>query len=234
MKMGSIAGVSLSSIAHRRFMKEFMLINRKHGKNLKTRQPGKTLLAVVFLFSFQISLSAQSENTDAAAAGKTPAAQTEKSPLILSISKDAGEARVALDYSVRWDFSDLSGLKPGVKMLYSIFKSASSWDITENTRLKYYGFKTNPWQVFLTKEKPAEEGTAGASAGNNGGSRGGYKKHLRLSLSPLVDNFKKDFDENLRDALLSASFKHVSPEFSKLSASNKKMLVKDVLSVFSQ
>jgi hypothetical protein len=140
---------------------------------------------------------------------------------------------VALDYSVRWDFSDLSGLKPGVKMLYSIFKSASSWDITENTRVKYYGFKTNPWRFFLAKEKPVQAEAGGASP-SNGESLANRKRRLRLSLSPLVDTLKKDFDENLRDALLSAGLKYMSPEFTKLGAGNRKIIVRDVLSVLDQ
>jgi hypothetical protein len=149
------------------------------------------------------------------------------SPLILNISKDGGGERVAFDYSIRWDFSDLRGFKPGVKMLRSIFRSAASWDITENTRVKYYGFKTNPWRVFVAKKKPSAGSAAGGSAG------AGSKRRLRLSLSPLVDNFKKDLDENIRDALLSAGLKRVSPELSKLSAGDRKIIVGDVLSIFA-
>ena len=107
------------------------LISRKREKRLETTQLGNILLALVFLFSFKIALCAQSENTAAPAAAKAPAAQPEKSPLILNISKDAGEQSVALDYSVRWDFSDLRGFKPSVKILYSIFKSAASWGLSQ-------------------------------------------------------------------------------------------------------
>jgi hypothetical protein len=206
-----------------------MLISGKYSDQL-----GRMFFALVFLFSFNVPLYANGEKPAEAVTENASAARPGKSPLILNISKDARDSRVALDYSVRWDFSDLSGLKPGVKMLYSIFKSASSWDITENTRLKYYGFKTNPWRVFLAKDKPAAADASGATAGNSGGARAGHEKRLRLSLSPLVDDFRKNLDENLKDALLNLSFKQMPPELSKLSASNKKMLVKDVLSVFNQ
>ena len=206
-----------------------MLIGCKHRKRLRTAQLGTALLAAGVLFSFGLLVYAQGENT---AVEKVPAAQPEKTPLILNISKDARDTRVALDYSARWDFSDLSGLKPGIKMLCSIFKSASSWDITENTRVKYYGFRTNPWHVFLAKERSTGTGLSGTAPGNDGGAHGGNKKHLRFSLSPLVDTVKMGFDENFRDVLLSASLKRVSPELSKLSASDKKIFVRNVLSIF--
>lgn len=159
----------------------------------------------------------------------TAAAAPEQSPLMLNISKDARDSRVALDYSLRWDFSDFSGFRPGVKALYSIFKTASCWDITENTRLKYYGFKTNPWRVFIAKEPPPK---ANGGLGGPGGARQAeYKKHLRLSLSPLVDDFKRDLDENLRDALLNASLKGAAPEWSKIGEKDKKIFFRDVLSL---
>ncbi|MCX5784875.1 MAG: hypothetical protein NTX59_04235 [Elusimicrobia bacterium] len=150
---------------------------------------------------------------------------------MLNISKDARDSRVALDYSLRWDFSDLRGFRPGVKTLYYLFKSASSWDITENTRLKYYGFKTNPWRVFIAKERLEQSAPAGALGAGAGGPPAEYKKRLRLSLSPLVDDFERDLDENLRDALLNASFKGASPQWSKISEKDKKVFFRDVLSL---
>jgi len=202
----------------------------------------KALLAVIFLFlNFyrpmaapcqglwpSDGLSAQSDNSVSTAAVKTPVVRPGESPLMLNISKDAGDSRAALDYTLRWDFSDFSGFRPGAKALYSIFKTASSWDITENTRLKYYGFKTNPWRVFIVKERTEP---AGGSGGPGGPRRAEYKNHLRLSLSPLVDDFMRDLDENLRDALLNASLKDASPEWSKISEKDKKIFFRDVLSL---
>lgn len=188
----------------------------------------KTVLAAVFFASFEILLNAQSDNGVSTAAVKTPVVRPEESPLMLNISKDARDSRVALDYSLRWDFSDFSGFRPGVKVLYSIFKTASCWDITENTRFKYYGFKTNPWRVFIAKGPPKADG---GSSGPDGTRQVEYEKHLRLSLSPLVDDFKRNLDENLRDALLNASFKGVSPEWSKISEKDKKIFFRDVLSL---
>jgi len=158
--------------------------------------------------------------------------RNERNPLTLNISKDARDSRVALDYSLRWDFSDFRGFKPGIKTLYSLFRHVSAWDITENTRLKYYGFKTNPWRIFIAKENIAGSGAAAGAAENGaGGLRAESKKRLRLSLAPLVDDFRRDFDENLRDALLDASLKGASPQWAKISEKDKKGFVKDVLSL---
>jgi hypothetical protein len=46
-----------------------------------------------------------------------------------------------------------------------------------------------------------------------------------------VDDFMRDLDENLRDALLNASLKDASPEWSKISEKDKKIFFRDVLSL---
>ena len=193
------------------------------------KRSGKVISAVIFLLSFEILLSAQSDNRVSTAAVKSPVVRPEENPIMLDISKDARDSRVALDYSLRWDFSDFSGFRPGVKTLYSIFKTASSWDITENTRFRYYGFKTNPWRVFIAKERQPE--ADGGFGGPEGARQAEYKKRLRLSLSPLVDDFTRDLDGNIRDALLNASLRGASPEWSKISETDKKIFFRDVLSL---
>ena len=193
---------------------------------------GRAFLAAVLLGVSVTSLFAQSDNTVSTSTAQTSPGGPGDSPLTLNISKDSRDSKVGLDYSLRWDFSDLSGFRPSIKTLYSIFSTASSWDITENTRLKYYGFKTNPWRVFIARERPSGgAGTPGGRAGGGAAASGEYKKHLRLSLSPLVEDFKRDLDENLRDALLNASLKGASPQWSRTSEKNKRMFFSDVLSL---
>lgn len=159
------------------------------------------------------------------------------SPLMLSFSKDAYSSRVGLDYSLRWDFSDLASLKPGLGLIYSGIKAVTNWDITENTRLNYYGLKTNPWRLIIAREK--KSGGGAAAAGPAGGGSGSpvvnrapeYRKRVRLSVSPLVDDIKMNFDEGLRDFLLRSSLKDLSPEWERMGDANRKAFVKDVLSV---
>ncbi len=169
----------------------------------------------------------------AGAAAQEPSTAPAPSPLMLNIEKDSRQSRVGLDYAVRWDFSDLASFRPSLGTLYSGIKAVTSWDITENTRLDYYGFRTNPWRLIITKEKKA--GPEPAPEGSGGGlvtrQTPEYRKRVRLSVSPLVDDLKRNFDANLSEFLLRNSLKGVSPEWEKMGAQNRKYLVKDVLAL---
>lgn len=151
---------------------------------------------------------------------------------MLNLTRDSRDARVGLDYSIRWDFSDLAHLKPGLKTLSDGIAALRNWDITENTRVRYYGFAANPWRVFIAKEKVGGSFAAGGgTAMTAGGEKPEYKKHLRLSLSPLVDDFKRNLDENLREALLRSSLrqvKTVGPQWRSVGTAGKKEFFKDV------
>lgn len=163
----------------------------------------------------------------------TPTARGE-SPLILNISKDSYRSRVGLDYSIRWDFSDLASFRPGFGALYDGLRAVTSWDITENTRLNYYGFRTNPWRLVITKQKaPAAPPAAEAGPGGEGvvSAPRGYRKRVRFSVSPLVDDLKRNFDDGLRDFLLRGSLSGVSPQWEKAGDSGRRAFVKDVLSL---
>lgn len=167
-----------------------------------------------------------------AAEVSTAAPVSAQSPLTLNITKQAEYSRVGLDYSLRWDFSDLASFRPRLGLLFDGVKALASWDITENTSLNYYGFRTNPWRVIIASERKN-----GAAAGGPGGglvSEGPqpeYKKRLRLSISPLVDDVKRNFDEGLRDFLLRSSLKDLSPEWERAGATGRKAFMKDVLSL---
>lgn len=165
-------------------------------------------------------------------AASTSAPAQQQSPLMLVISRDSYSSRVGLDYSIRWDFSDLASFKPGLGALYSGIKAVTNWDITENTRLSYYGFKTNPWRLVIAKEKKsAVAGTVPVPGGGGvvSAPEPEYHKRLRLSISPLVDDVKRNFDEGLREFLLRGSLSNLSPEWEKLGDANRKAFVKDVL-----
>lgn len=170
-----------------------------------------------------------------APAASTAAPINVQSPLMLSLSKDSYSSRVGLDYSIRWDFSDLASFRPGLGAIYSGIKAITNWDITENTRLDYYGFKTNPWRLIIAKERKSRG--AGESPASPAG--GGvvspvtpeYRKRVRLSVSPLVDELKRNFDDGLRGFLLRSSLKDLSPEWGRMGDANRKAFVRDVLSV---
>lgn len=159
--------------------------------------------------------------------------QREESPMLLSFEKDGGGSRVALDYSIRWDFSDLAHFRPGLNSLAEGISALGKWDITENTRVKYYGFRTNPWRLFLARERKGPAGRPGSASQVTAAGAGApvYRKRVRLSLSPLVDDFKRNLDEELRSALLRNSLRAAGPQWDKTSTRNKKLFIQDVLSI---
>lgn len=189
----------------------------------------RTALNLALLSALLFGAAAPCRAQEAAVSTAAPA----QSPLILNISKDFRSTRVGLDYSVRWDFSDLASFRPSLDSVYSGIKAVSSWDITENTRVNYYGLKTNPWRVIIVKERKPASGGAAVADGGGLVDRGNpvYRKRVRLSVSPLVDDIKRNLDDGLRDFLLRASLQGVSPEWGKAGDAGRKAFVKDVLSL---
>ena len=155
------------------------------------------------------------------------------SPLMLTLAKDSRESRVSLDYSIRWDFSDLKHIRPSFKTLAEGISAIARWDITENTRVKYYGLRTNPWRLFIAKERAGGvPAAAGASQITSAGPEAPvYKKRVRLSLSPLIDDFKRDLAENLRNVLLENSRKATGPQWQQGCRQGQKSFFSDLLSL---
>lgn len=187
---------------------------------------------VVFFILTCAPLAAQEGAAVSTAAPASP--PQNESQLMLNLAKDSRESRASLDYSIRWDFSDLAHIRPNFKTLAEGISSIARWDITENTRVKYYGLRTNPWRLFIARERvetvPAAGG-AGSQITSAGPGSPVYKKRVRLSLSPLVDDFKRDLDENLRNALLRNSLKATGPQWEKVSRQGQKSFFSDLLSL---
>jgi hypothetical protein len=162
----------------------------------------------------------------------TPSAgpRADDNRLLFNIEKDRYDSRVGLDYSLRWDFSDLKNLRPD-RLLFGGIAAAAKWDITDNTRLKYYGFTTNPWRILIAREQVGGAGAASASPAAGVAARPQYRKHVRLSFSPLVDDVKRDLDENVRNLLLDGSLNKLSPEWRRVPRREKKGFFQDVLSL---
>lgn len=176
----------------------------------------------------------------APARGQGPVLSTapaqEASPLMLNFSKDARMSRVGLDYAVKWDFSDLASFKPGLGAVYSGLRAVTSWDITENTRVEYYGFKANPWRlIIISKRKPAAQQQETSAAGGPSPvvrqDVNGSGKSFHFSLSPLVDDLRRSFDTGLSDFLLRNSLRKASPEWERMGQQNRKAVVRDVLAL---
>lgn len=155
----------------------------------------------------------------------------EEGRLLLNLSRDSRDSRLGLDYSIRWNFQDLAGFRPGLKTLSEGISAAARWDITENTRVRYYGFAANPWRLFISREKAAGAPAPGGPSAMTAGGTPEYRKRLRLSLHPLVDDLKRDLDENLREALLQSAFKPAGPQWRRVNSAGKKDFVRDVMSL---
>ena len=169
-------------------------------------------------------------------ASTVPASQAglfQQSNLFLNISKNSERSRVGLDYSMKWDFSDLLSFRPSLSTLLTEVKALTSWDITRNTRLNYYGFKTNPWRLIIAHEDPppaaAAEGPTGGGVVNRAAA--GPRKRLRLSVSPLVDDIKLNLEDSLREMLLRGSLRNLSPQWERAGKDGRREFVRDVLSL---
>lgn len=180
--------------------------------------------------------AAQEVPASTAAPAAVQAAPPGQSPLQLTISRDSYTSRVGLDYRIRWDFRDLRSLKPGLGFIYTGLKAFYHWDVTENTSLEYYGFRTNPWRLVIAREK--KSGHAAPPDADEGGESAvvkretpEYRKRLRLSVSPLVDDLKRNFDDGLRDFLLRSSLSGVSPEWERAGGEGRRAFMKDLLSI---
>ncbi|MDO8805029.1 MAG: hypothetical protein Q7R35_11405 [Elusimicrobiota bacterium] len=166
------------------------------------------------------------------------AAAPEEINLTLNLSTNADDSRVVLDYSVRWDFKDILSFRPGFKAMSSGFKAVSSWDVTKNTRIDFYGMKGNPWKMILSNERYNKNysaagitGQAGAGAGLVNRKPTVSRRRPRPGLSPLIDDFIRNSDEILRDLLLRASLQWVSPQWEKAGKEGRREFVRDVLSM---
>ncbi|PIS47638.1 MAG: hypothetical protein COT17_02445 [Elusimicrobia bacterium CG08_land_8_20_14_0_20_51_18] len=143
------------------------------------------------------------------------------SSLNFIIDRRSDESSVHMNYSLRWDFKDLKRayLLPGL-----FYRDASRLDLRKNVKLRYYGYKISPFKFFISERKMDVPGAGGEQVKDPApGEKPG--KRLRFSLSPLYD----DLMENADDFLLDNSFKSLSPEWEKLSRTEKKSFFRDVL-----
>lgn len=153
--------------------------------------------------------------------------------LQFNVVTNAEGSRMGLDYSLRWDFSDLSGFNPFSLKGYRKLNPFSGWNIYDNTRWRFYGLSVNPWRVVVSKGKPDISGRAPAAGGNGEGKarREEGTRVWRLSLSPLLEDLQKNLDEDLRRALLDAALDPVSDDWSSVPRAGKKAFMRDVLSL---
>jgi hypothetical protein len=162
--------------------------------------------------------------------------------LLLSLDRNQVHSRIGLDWALRWDFEDLRSVRPGFGMISAGARAISSWDITRNTRVNYYGLRTNPWRLFLS-DGDKQGAAAGPDAGTGGGdgakpgngagkaANGNGGRKFRLSLVPLVEDVRHSLDLTVRETLLKESLKGASPEWTRIGSDGRREFVRDVLSL---
>ena len=201
-------------------------------------------LICIFIICGRLLAGAQSPPPQGGAAVSTAPASGAAAPaqidLTLNFSTNADDSRVGLDYSVRWDFKDIWSFRPGFKAMSTGFKAVSSWDVTKHTRIDFYGMKGNPWRLILSEARYNKDySAAGITAGITGQAGSGLikrdppasRRRARHGLSPLIDDFVRNYDEILRDLLLRASLQWVSPQWDKAGKEGRREFVRDILSM---
>ncbi len=156
--------------------------------------------------------------------------QARSSSLTLNMEKTSHDSIASLDYSVKWDFSDIASFNIISKKFYSSLNPIGSWDITDNTKFKMYGFSINPWRIIIEKkEKPVQGSGIFIDAEKDENATPHYKKKVRFSLYPIYNDLTKDLDSQIKDMLLKESFKGRLPGWESADKKTKKLFINDLL-----
>jgi hypothetical protein len=169
----------------------------------------------------------------AAAPAEQRRARPEESPLTLNFIKDFNSSRVQVDYSLRWDFSDLKKVRVGPRLLLAPVRAISGWDARENTRVRAYGFSTKPLKMFIAEERVPGASPEASGDGGQAGAQGpaATRRRFRMSLDPLYRDLTENMDESLRRFALDSALAPVTPEWRGVSEQGKKEFLRDVLSL---
>ena len=159
-------------------------------------------------------------------------AQSNGGSLILNLEKTRHDSIASLDYSVRWDFSDIASFNIFSKKFYSSLNPIGGWDITDNTKFKMHGFSMNPWRIIIEKkEEPVRGSDIFVKEESAGVSSRRYKKKVRFSLYPIYNELTKDMESQIRDMLLKESFKGRLPGWEGADKKTKRLFINDLLFV---
>jgi hypothetical protein len=152
------------------------------------------------------------------------------SSLTLNMEKTRHDSIASLDYSVKWDFSDIASFNIFSKNFYSSLIPSGNWDITDNTKFKMYGFSINPWRIIIEKkEKPVNATGIFVNREAQEDSKPKYKKKVRFSLYPIYNELTKDLDSQIKEMLLKESFKGRLPGWENADRKTKKLFFNDLL-----
>ena len=201
--------------------------------NYEKRGGGVKFFILLFFFSASLAFCGESVKFSTSSYKKEQKkARSESSSLTLNVEKTSHDSIASLDYSVKWDFGDIASFNIFSKKFYSSLNPIGSWDITDNTRFKMYGFSMNPWRIIIKKEEiPSQSSGIFKDKKNDGALRRHYKKKMRFSLCPIYNELTKDMESRIREILLKESFKGRLPGWESADRETKKLFINDLLSL---
>ncbi|NLI09948.1 MAG: hypothetical protein GX447_04220 [Elusimicrobia bacterium] len=158
----------------------------------------------------------------------------ENSRLNFLYEKDERGQRGLITFNSKWDWKDA---KRFYMLPFSFYKSAERMDLAKDVKFKYYGYNLKPFKIIninaLRSKKnisgvkeEVRDGESDSSEISSQNSTASSKKRKFISLSPLYDDLKENFD----DFILENSLKHLNPQWSSVSKEGKKEFFKDLSS----
>lgn len=177
----------------------------------------------ILLLFFLVNLNAQQRDA------------FENSRLNFLYEKDERGQRGLITFNSKWDWKDA---KRFYMLPFSFYKSAERMDLAKDVKFKYYGYNLKPFKIINinalrnkknisgVKKEETENGESDSSENSSQNSTASSKKRKFISLSPLYDDLRENFD----DFILENSLKHLNPQWSSVSKEGKKEFFKDLSS----
>ncbi len=158
------------------------------------------------------------------------------SPFSVTFVKDVYDSRFETSYNLRWDFSDIKNICPGlVRFVSNPIGSIrrANWDIMDNTRFRFYGLTINPWEIIIEREAVATSSSAySGDSGRRTQKTRLRRRRFRVSFVPVIRDIRSDLDKGIRNGLLKEFFRRMGPEGSRLDSRSRKIFIRDVLFVY--
>ncbi|MFH1724675.1 MAG: hypothetical protein ABII00_08635 [Elusimicrobiota bacterium] len=157
-----------------------------------------------------------------------------ETPFILALRHDERGTRVALDYTLRWDLADLMRLPTRTReVILSPMGGLRevSCGLTRGASIGVYGLRIRPTRIFVfeTGEQGPRKAAAGGQQGGANGNGGESRRRLRLSLTPVIDDIRRDLRSAIRRQIIASGFDAAVPEARNASFAQKEAVVEDAI-----
>ncbi|MFH1725460.1 MAG: hypothetical protein ABII00_12695 [Elusimicrobiota bacterium] len=155
------------------------------------------------------------------------AGQPEASGFSLEFLHDRRDTRVDPRCSLRWDMDDVQRLPQTTTRLLQDPIGAlqrTGADLTRGANIGVYGLRIRPSRIiWLERAAPEEAGGLGAAGEDPG------RRRLRLSLTPVIEDIRRDLAGAIHRQLLVEGFDAAMPAYRGASYEQKKAITDDAL-----